>query len=183
MFNESNLRAYLFLRLSARIANLKISYILLIIFIRYFIVFIRLIQRPLLASIMLIGISMIIRILISSLTGKWIRYLIILLFLGGIMVLFVYICTLISNVKRFIKSYSQIIFYFFIPALGLRLFLFFQPRSINFELKQLIISGLYVKSRFLLIILCISYLLIVLTISVKLSQKFKGGLKSKSYDI
>jgi len=157
--------------------------ILLIIFISYFIVFITLIQRPLLARVILIVISIMIRVLISCLTRKWIRYLIILLFLGGIIVLFVYICTLISNIKRFVKYYSPIIFFLFFPAALMRLFIFFQNRIINFEFKQLLLSGLYLKSRFLIIILCIVYLLLVLTVRVKLSQKFKGGIKSKTYDI
>lgn len=131
----------------------------------------------------LIIISILIRLIISMLTRKWIRYLIILLFLGGIIVLFVYICTLISNLKRFVKNYSRIIFFLFIPSVLLRLFIFFQYSDVNFEFKQIIISVLYLKSNFLLIILCIIYLLLVLVIRIKISQKFKGGLKSKMYDI
>jgi len=110
------------------------------------------------------------------------RYLIILLFLGGIIVLFIYICTLITNLKRFVKNQFSIIF-LLIPSLLFRGLVFFQYRDLRFDFKQIIVSVLYLKSNFLLITLCIRYLLLVLIIRIKISQKFKGGLKSKIYDV
>lgn len=132
--------------------------------------------------ILLIFISILISLLISSLTRKWIRYLIILLFLGGMIVLFVYICSLITRIKNFVKNSYNISLITTI-FLG-RFFSFFycQYWDLGLPIKYLYISGIYIKSNFILIFLCIGYLLLVLLIRIKISQKFKGGLKSKIHD-
>ena len=52
-----------------------------------------------------------------------------------------------------------------------------------FKIKNIIISIIYRISNFNLILICIIYLLIILVIRIKISQKFKGGLKSKLNDL
>jgi len=47
----------------------------------------------------------------------------------------------------------------------------------------IVLSAMYQKSRLLLLVVCIIYLLMVLFVCVKIVQKHKGGLKSKTYDI
>ena len=80
-------------------------------FIRYLLFFLIFIKTPLLASLVLILISILVRIYISIQSSKWMSFLVILLFLGGIIVLFVYICTLISRIKIIvIDSYKYFIF-------------------------------------------------------------------------
>ena len=140
------------------------------------------VKRPLLGSILLILISILIRLIISTLTSKWISYLIILLFLGGMIVLFVYICSLITGIKTFLKrSYNTPLFSTLVLV---RIFSFFYCQYWDLRLrgKYIFISRIYLKSNFILMLLCIVYLLLVLLIRIKLSQKFKGGLKSKIYD-
>ena len=110
-------------------------------------------------------------------------FLVILLFLGGMIVLFVYICTLISRIKiMVIDSYKY--FIFFVGAMGILggCFLFSQANFV-FDLKNIVLSSMYQKSSLLLLVVCIIYLLIVLFVCVKIVQKYKGGLKSKTYDI
>jgi len=51
------------------------------------------------------------------------------------------------------------------------------------DLKNIVLSAIYQKSRLLLLVVCIIYLLMVLFVCVKIVQKHKGGLKSKTYDI
>ena len=141
------------------------------------------INSPLLGSLILIFISIIFRIYVSILRRKWISYLIILLFLGGIIVLFVYICTLISRLKNYIKnSYNWVIASVFLVFV-LRNFIYFSNWDFSLELKSVSLSIIYRNSNFTIIILSIIYLLIVLVTRIKISQKFKGGLKSKINEI
>ena len=155
---------------------------MLIILIRYLIRFIGLITNPLIGSIILIFISLIIRLLIAELARKWMSYLIVLLFLGGIIILFIYISALISNLKIFLKNYFGHLFFSLIIFIIISRIFYFQYWDINFEIKYSSISIIYIKSNFVLISICIIYLLMVLIICVKLSQKFKGRLKAKIND-
>ena len=110
-------------------------------------------------------------------------FLVILLFLGGIIVLFVYICTLISRIKIIvIDSYKYFIFIVGLIG-GFRLIFLNQKSYFVLDLKNVVLSAMYQKSRLLLLVVCIIYLLMVLFVCVKIVQKHKGGLKSKTYDI
>ena len=122
-------------------------------------------------------------IYISTLRRKWISYLIILLFLGGIIVLFVYICTLISNFKNSTKGSPYWLILGIFSAILLRTLLFFLIWDFKLDRKVLLLSTIYSNSRFLLIIIIIIYLILVLIISIKICQKSKGGLKSKIYGV
>ena len=118
-------------------------------------------------------------LLISHFIRKWIRFLVILLFLGGIIVLFVYISTLISRIKRFLRnSFNNLILTFFLRLLS---FIFFtvSHQSILYDCNEIYLSILYFKSNFSFIRICVVYLLLVLIIRIKISQKFKGRIKSK----
>lgn len=141
------------------------------------------IKTPLLGALALIVVSVMVRLYISILARKWMRFLVILIFLGGIIVLFVYICTLISTIKMFVDNnpYSLIIIF---GVVALRaVFVNAQYWDLRFDVKSSLLSVLYIKSNFLLIRICVLYLLLVLIIRIKLSQKFKGGLKSKTHGI
>ena len=163
--------------------RMTIVLILIIFLIRYLIILIFFIKNSLLGSLILIIISIFIRLYIAILRRKWISYLIILLFLGGIIVLFVYICTLVSSFKTFIRNFSLIIIIFrSIRAIFIIVF-FSIIWDFKIELKRLFLSILYSNSNLILIVFCILYLLIVLITSIKISQKFKGRLKSKLYEI
>ena len=146
-------------------------------------IFITYIKSPLLGSLILIFISIIIRLYVSLLRRKWITYLIVLLFLGGIIVLFVYICTLISSLKTSVKtSYNWVILRFTFIFLLRNLF-YFNNWDFRIEIKNILLSVIYRNLNFILIILAVIYLLLVLVTRIKISQKFKGGLKSKINEI
>ena len=131
---------------------------------------------------MLILICVFICLFISTLSSKWISFLIILLFLGGMIVLFVYICTLISRIKTSVQNLGNRVRVRILVTLILRsLFIINYWDSIT-VIKNLYLSIIYRNSNFLLMILIITYLLLVLVTRIKLCQKFKGGIKSKIYD-
>lgn len=102
--------------------------------------------------------------------------------MGGIIVLFVYVCTLISRLKILVQNKYTFSFLALILFRIITVFIYSQYWDYNTDLKTLSISIIYIKSNFTIIRLCIIYLLFVLVISIKLSQKFKGGIKSKIND-
>jgi len=139
------------------------------------------IKRPLLGSLMLIFISVLIRLYVAILRRKWITYLIVLLFLGGIIVLFVYVCTLISRMKTSIKlsyRWPMLIVIFIIRNL-----FYLNSWDFRIKIKSMLLSVIYRNINFILILLAVVYLLLVLITRIKISQKFKGGLKSKINEI
>lgn len=162
-------------------SDLKSDKILLVTVIRYTFMILLFTKTPLLACLILVFLTLIIRIFISFISSKWISYLVILLFLGGIIVLFVYICTLISKIKVLIKtSYKKYFYGGFILILFFFLN-FFKKSDFVGAFNQLRISFIYQKSRIVLLVFATVYLLVMLIISIKIIQKHKGGLKSKTY--
>jgi len=99
------------------------------------------------------------------------------------MVLFVYICTLISNFKNSVKGSPYWLILGVLTAIALRTLLSFLIWDFKFDSKSLLLSTIYSNSRFLLMLVIIIYLIFVLLISIKMCQKSKGGLKSKIYGI
>jgi len=136
------------------------------------------INTPLLARIMLIFITLIIRLLLSTISSKWISFILMLLFLGGIIVLFVYICTLITKMKVLLNNSIKI----FLFLSFLRLVIFFKKVEFSIIFSKVFFSLMYQKSMCILLSYSIIYLLLILYICVKIVQKHKGGLKSKFND-
>lgn len=162
--------------------NLIPIWVLLTIIIRYTIFFLLFVKTPLLACFLLVLIRLNIRLFIFFLSSKWLSFLIVLLFLGGIMVLFVYICTLISRMKIAITdSYKKFIIFILLRTVPSMVFYNKKVGEVG-ELKEVILSCIFQKSLCSLLARCTLYLLLVLLICVKLVQKHKGGLKSKIYD-
>ncbi len=106
--------------------------------------------------------------------SKWIGISLILIFVGGIIISFIYVSSLSSNNKLFIQP-------FFNWALtGLVL--------IAIALTRLVVSQsparpsqayLYETWNFFLLLFLICFLLIALVISVKITESFKGSLVKK----
>lgn len=59
------------------------------------------------------------------------------------------------------------------------IYLIISHQSILYDYNEIFLSSLYFKSNFSIIGTCVIYLLIVLIVRIKISQKFKGGIKSK----
>ena len=156
-----------------------IQSILLVTVIRYFFFFLIFINTPLLARIALIFITLLIRLLLSSISSKWISFILIMLFLGGMMVLFVYICTLITKIKVLLNNSVKIYvsFFFFTATTGL--VVFFKKVEFSIVFSKILFSLIYQKSICMLLSYSIVYLLLILYVCVKIVQKHKGGLKSK----
>jgi NADH-ubiquinone oxidoreductase chain 6 len=104
--------------------------------------------------------------------NKWMSYRVFLIFLGGMMVVFLYARILSSNEKLIFKFRSFI-------ALGLAFFMGLIIFSLAEGPKLLIISKIYSNIYMLSTMFLIVYLLMVLFIVVKLAEPLKGSLRKK----
>lgn len=147
--------------------------------IRYFFFFLIFVRTPLLARVILIYITLLIRIILSIIASKWVSFLIILLFLGGMIVLFVYICTLITKIKVLIRNNRKVYVLSSLLLLYFSLMGYFKKVEFTLIFSGIDFSSIYQKSLLMLLVYRIIYLLVMLFISVKMVQKHKGGLKSK----
>nr|YP_010593362.1 NADH dehydrogenase subunit 6 [Chionoecetes opilio x Chionoecetes japonicus]QJS52753.1 NADH dehydrogenase subunit 6 [Chionoecetes opilio]UWV18219.1 NADH dehydrogenase subunit 6 [Chionoecetes opilio x Chionoecetes japonicus]WAI96442.1 NADH dehydrogenase subunit 6 [Chionoecetes opilio x Chionoecetes japonicus] len=123
-----------------------------------------------------------------SLYSFWFSYILFMIFLGGMLVLFIYVASLASN-----ESFSFSFFYMFTSLLILLLIflmcLFMDPilmvdfsslptASIDVKLSTpLITSWIYSNSNMMFTLFIILYLLLTLVVVVKITNLFKGPLR------
>nr|YP_232822.1 NADH dehydrogenase subunit 6 [Eriocheir sinensis]AAP22054.1 NADH dehydrogenase subunit 6 [Eriocheir sinensis]ACJ44972.1 NADH dehydrogenase subunit 6 [Eriocheir sinensis]AJD76854.1 NADH dehydrogenase subunit 6 [Eriocheir sinensis]AJF48570.1 NADH dehydrogenase subunit 6 [Eriocheir sinensis]AKA67047.1 NADH dehydrogenase subunit 6 [Eriocheir sinensis] len=147
-------------------------------------------SHPLAMGLMLFIQTVLISITIGvSNFSFWFSYILFLVFLGGMLVLFIYIASLASN-ESF--SFSLITFFFAIILTGLIIFilLFLDPILISpnssslstSSLKYLvstpfIVNWVYNTPSMMFTIFIVSYLLLMLIVVVKIINLFKGPLR------
>nr|YP_010417095.1 NADH dehydrogenase subunit 6 [Paectes cristatrix]YP_010417117.1 NADH dehydrogenase subunit 6 [Psimada quadripennis]USC54682.1 NADH dehydrogenase subunit 6 [Paectes cristatrix]USC54704.1 NADH dehydrogenase subunit 6 [Psimada quadripennis] len=129
----------------------------------------------------------------------WFSYILFLTFLGGLLVLFIYVSSIASN-ELFHPSFNLKIFFLFCSFILLLITIFFMNNlswmnfSINSDMEnfnQLFIfmnnennislSKLYNNQTFLVMMMLIIYLFITLIAVVKITNIFYGPLRSSSY--
>ena len=113
---------------------------------------------------------------ISRLGFNWIFYTVIILFVGGIIILFMYICSLTASLKVETNSMTWIIFGIIrlITILSL-----FQLVYIELNFNMHYLGSLYSNFREIIILLITLYLVLGLIVAVGLAKKFEGPLKNK----
>ena len=104
------------------------------------------------------------------LLNSWIRYAVILLFTGGIIVLFSYILSLIISSKIRFFSFTKFVLFFWVTTL-----LFSSIELLN---NRLFITNLFFKSRNFILLVLALYLLLVLLRIVNLARSNRGPIKS-----
>ena len=142
------------------------------ILIRLALVSVFLTSSPSLLIMWLVILTFYLGLILRKLLSSWIMYAVVLLFTGGIMILFIYILTLVISVKVVfinVNLESGVLTSSFI------LMFFFIPREINADLN---LSSLFIISRLNYVLFLAIYLLLVLLVVVKLSSAYKGALKS-----
>nr|YP_009503173.1 NADH dehydrogenase subunit 6 [Gaetice depressus]AXA13775.1 NADH dehydrogenase subunit 6 [Gaetice depressus] len=119
----------------------------------------------------------------------WFSYILFLVFLGGMLVLFIYIASLASN-----ESFSFSLTYFFLSLFIISLLtllllmidpLIMSPNSSSISLSSLkynvstpfIINWIYNNTSMTFTIFIVSYLLLMLIVVVKITNLFKGPLR------
>lgn len=125
------------------------------------------IGSPLPLCLLLVGLSGVIALIRGLSVSKWIFCSIFLIFLGGMIVIFLYVCSISINEKL---TWSTRPYLYLIPIIA-----FFGINVLSEKSNQ----GLwevYSYSWSPLIIFFIFYLLVALVLAVKFSQSFKGAL-------
>nr|YP_010620301.1 NADH dehydrogenase subunit 6 [Thereuonema tuberculata]WAX37251.1 NADH dehydrogenase subunit 6 [Thereuonema tuberculata] len=141
-------------------------------------------SHPLSILVVIISQTMILAVLVSMLNmSYWFSYILFLIFLGGMLVLFIYIASLASN-EIFLKtSLFKIVKIFTIPFLASLLLLYNSKNLFSYSIVpqnidiNLIINKFYIQN-YLLTLLLILYLLITLFAVVKITKFNKGPLRS-----
>uniref|UniRef100_UPI0030E0CA86 NADH dehydrogenase subunit 6 n=1 Tax=Euphyes dukesi TaxID=1478503 RepID=UPI0030E0CA86 len=127
----------------------------------------------------------------------WFSYILFLTFLGGLLVLFIYVASIASNELFFISFKNKILFYFSIIIIMLISILFmnnlkwFNLQINSYEMNNLFnyfiffnnenninLNKLYNKQTYLMMMMMIMYLFITLVAVVKITNIFYGPLRS-----
>lgn len=124
-------------------------------------------SHPLILCLRLILFTLGLSPLISFILNKWLAYAIILIFLGGIIVLFIYVSTLAGNEKIALPIKARV---WLLPVIAGLVALPTQDSGL------LLISHLYLNISVALLFFLTLYLLCTLIVVVFLSQGFKGAL-------
>lgn len=133
-------------------------------------------SHPLLLCLLLILASLAVGPLLGLAYSKWAIYALILIFLGGIIVVFIYATNLANNEKFFFRPPSSLSPLLVSGALSIPSVAVFIPPSTPLNLGILFFS-----SSIPVIWLLILYLLFILFIRVKITERFKGALVKTFY--
>nr|UDF84429.1 NADH dehydrogenase subunit 6 [Phyllodiaptomus tunguidus]UDF84442.1 NADH dehydrogenase subunit 6 [Phyllodiaptomus tunguidus] len=133
------------------------------------------VTHPLNLSIMLMLLCFFISVIMLKLSISWVFYLLVLMFLGGVMILITYMVSIASNEKALAFNLSPLIIFF--------LLFFFLMNDEHSTLKQsstsLFVSPLMEKEFSALLIFCFCMLLFALISVVKLIKLESGPLSKR----
>nr|AKM70287.1 NADH dehydrogenase subunit 6 [Cethosia biblis] len=155
-------------------------------------------NHPLAMGILILIQTLLIRMLSGMMTNTyWFSYILFLTFLGGLLVLFIYVSSIASNEMFKIYFFNKFFFFFFVFfVLSLSFFmknnLFFMNFFFNDEMKSFFnsmflffnnefnfnLSKLYNEQTYFLMIMLFIYLFITLIAVVKITNLFFGPLRS-----
>jgi len=116
----------------------------------------------------------------SSIKIRWFSYILFLIFLGGLIVLFIYITRLASNEKINLSMRTGITVTGILVTALIITMASWNNQIINLENIRVIkyFNTIYSNSARLLIFITITYLLLTLVIVVKISNKFNSPIKN-----
>nr|YP_009139656.1 NADH dehydrogenase subunit 6 [Euripus nyctelius]AKG26377.1 NADH dehydrogenase subunit 6 [Euripus nyctelius] len=172
---------------------MKMFLSMILISISIFMVFL---NHPFSMGLMILIQTLMLSLLSSMLINTyWFSYILFLIFLGGLLVLFIYVSSIASNelfkISMFNKSFFIIMLFIFISSIFLKnnlywMNFFFNDEMINFFNLFLFfnnefninLSKLYNEQTYLLTMIMIIYLFITLIAVVKITNIFFGPLRS-----
>ncbi len=128
-------------------------------------------NNPLSISIIMVLISLLVASMAGIYNSSWLFLVIALIFLGGIIVIFLYLSTLSLSDKLTSPKIRNLVIILVVitPIISLRW------KFSNFNISKSFMEPLAISN----IIFLITYLLLALILAVKLSQSFKGAIIKK----
>lgn len=113
--------------------------------------------------------------------SSWFSFILFLIFLGGLIVLFVYVVSLASNEKFELKIslFYQILTLNRLIVLTVGVWNYFQVNNLLVDQTNILIKTIMIFSsrNILTSILIITYLLFTLLVAVKIASKYEGPLR------
>lgn len=142
------------------------------IIIRLALVSVFLTSSPSLLIMWLVILTFYLGFILRKILSSWIIYAVVLLFTGGMIILFIYILTLVSSVK---VIFSNVRLEARVLTRRIILTFFFIPNEITPDLN---LSSIFLVRSINYVLFLALYLFIVLLTVVKLSSAYQGALKS-----
>jgi len=117
------------------------------------------------------------------LKSSWFSYILFIIFLGGLMVLFIYITSLASNEKFFFRANPILLLYIISIIIIILLINKNEEAQIFNQLNNInkIFNSIYSLNVITLTITTIIYLLLTLIVVVKVASKYEGPLRNIVY--
>nr|UPX88307.1 NADH dehydrogenase subunit 6 [Astacus leptodactylus] len=124
----------------------------------------------------------------------WFSYILFLIFLGGMLVLFIYVASLASN-EMFKPSFNYLYIVFFLTIITSFMLIFFDPMMIysnfnllsssvmlwyKFDMNSLLVSTIYSYFSMFFTLFLITYLLLTLFVVVKIINPFSSPLRTNN---
>lgn len=130
-------------------------------------------NHPLMLCLILILLAASISVIRRLIILKWITYAIVLIFLGGMIIIFIYVTTLAGNEKFSTASLTRNFLTFLTIA---RLAVVFTISPLSAHTKEFFMSHIYFRNSSRILWFLILFLFMTLVIVVKLAESFKGAL-------
>lgn len=107
---------------------------------------------------------------------SWFSYILFLIFLGGLIVLFIYICRLASNEQIYFNFKFSIFLIWLV-----RIFIFFKTDILRLDFKRNIfrLESILSSFNYIIIYMSIVYLLLTLFVSVQITKIKFGPVRTK----
>lgn len=131
-------------------------------------------SHPISLGLMLVILSLITGAFLIKIRISWFFYLLVLVFLGGVIVLIIYIRTLAANEKIFFKVTNKMVIFTFLSLVILLFLLLEKNLKIKTSIGVIVAGSLYECSNISTLIFLIIYLLLTIVCVVKL-VKFESG--------
>lgn len=128
------------------------------------------ITSPVWLCLSLIIISLMTGFILNSLISNWLLMTILIVFLGGIIIVFVY-TTALSRTTSF-HSNTQVV-----KLKGIELFIPFLGLTVYSAPSKNSVQEIFLINKFVYILIIVILLIIILFVGVKLVQSFKGAIK------
>uniref|UniRef100_A0AAU6W804 NADH dehydrogenase subunit 6 n=1 Tax=Tinodes ventralis TaxID=3144872 RepID=A0AAU6W804_9NEOP len=122
--------------------------------------------------------------------NSWFSYILFIMFIGGLMILFMYMCSISSNLKFKINFKLMILMIFmflillFIMMNMKNLFYFYKLNNLNYLLNNMLnnkmmLFKLYEKNSLMISLITIHMLFFLMIFSTKMMKNFQGPLRKK----
>jgi len=141
-------------------------------------------SHPIRLIAVILSITLLCCVIVSLITTtSWFSFILFLIFLGGLIVLFIYISRLASN-EKFLIDWARAIK----SSIGILVSIIFTVANINYQyatntpVNEIItLNSIYIKNSIAPIIFTIIYLLLTLVVVVKITSKYEGPLRNTTF--